>query len=63
MQRKWRKLAETTPSKSFGQAREKWGSGNRGSSVALTFTEILLTVLTEDSWILEGKHMFFHPIK
>ena len=54
---------ETTPSKSLDQAGEKWGSSNRGSSVALTFTEILHTVLTEDSLILEGKHMFFHPIK
>lgn len=63
MQRKWRKLVETTPSKSLDQAGEKWGSSNRGSSVALTFTEILHTVLTEDSLILEGKHMFFHPIK
>ena len=63
MQRKWRKLVETTPSKSWDQEGEKWGSSNRGSSVALTFTEILRTVLTEDSLILEGKHMFFHPIK
>lgn len=28
MQRKWRKLVETTPSKSLDQAGEKWGSSN-----------------------------------
>lgn len=37
MQRKWRKLVETTPLKSLEEAEEKWDNGDQK---VLTFTQI-----------------------
>lgn len=60
MQRKWRKLVETTPFKSLDQAEEKWGTSDQ-EALTLTFMKIEHTVITEESLILGRKHTFFPP--